>query len=365
LAPKRFDNGVLLFPMKIFKHLFTLSLAVAASTLPAQTPARQAPPFDAVYRLLQENVRGLSADELNAAAVRGLLSELEGQATLLSDQPADSATGTNRVSSSAIYEKSYAYFRIGQVEEGLDDLLRKELDAIGATNKLKGVVLDLRFAEGNNYAAAAKTADLFVHTEQPLVNWGEGALSASPNTTAVSVPCAILINNRTRGAAEALAAALRESRAGLLIGSTTAGQASVFKEFPLPNNHTLRIASTPVKVGQDKLLGTNGVKADIELKVSLDDERAYLKDPYLILVDGVPHAPGSEVAPGDDRPRGRINEAELVRRKREGLSVDDDISSDRAPASAELQVIRDPALARAIDLLKGLALIQANRGQAD
>ena len=53
----------------------------------------------------------------------------------------------------------------------------------------------------------------------------------------------MLVNGETRGAAEALAAALHQAGAGLIIGSPTAGAATSFKEFPLSNGERLRVAT--------------------------------------------------------------------------------------------------------------------------
>ncbi len=55
----------------------------------------------------------------------------------------------------------------------------------------------------------------------------------------------------------------------------------------------------------------------------------------------------------------RLNEAELVREHEEGLDRDDD---DEAPAAIRPEpakpLVNDPVLARALDLLKGLALVR-------
>ena len=54
--------------------------------------------------------------------------------------------------------------------------------------------------------------------------------------------------------------------------------------------------------------------------------------------------------------RPRFNEAELVRERREGISEADMTAlGSREP---EKPMVTDPALARALDLLKGLALVR-------
>jgi hypothetical protein len=54
--------------------------------------------------------------------------------------------------------------------------------------------------------------------------------------------------------------------------------------------------------------------------------------------------------------RPRFNEAELVRERREGATLDaDDTEREAEP---EKPVVHDPVLARALDLLKGLAVVR-------
>ena len=54
-----------------------------------------------------------------------------------------------------------------------------------------------------------------------------------------------------------------------------------------------------------------------------------------------------------------MNEAELVRMQREGL----DLSRDATPSASEppKPILQDPALARALDFLKGMAVAQSRR----
>jgi C-terminal processing protease CtpA/Prc len=338
-------------------------LFFAAMTGDAE-PTNTAPNFDEVYQLLRTNLEGVSKTDLDREAVKGLLNQLPGQAMIVRAEAADTnASSSSALSDVAVYDEAYAYIRIGTVEGAVAAKFRAAYEGILQTNKakLKGIVLDLRFARGADYKAAAALADCFLNSDQMLLDWGAGSANATRKSNAITVPVAILVNAKTSGAAEAVAAALREADTGLILGGTTAGQANIFKEFPLQNGEKLRVATSPIKLGDGSVLA-HGVKPDVAVDVTLDDERAYLDDPYKIL-----HAPpvaknasntNSAAAQAFHRP----NEAELVREKRAGEMADEDSSDDvEKPAVAETpppSVIADPALARALDLLKGLAVIQ-------
>ena len=257
------------------------------------------------------------------------------------------------------------YVRVGRVGDGLANAISAACSKPGTTNKLKGVALDLRYAGGDDYAAAAAAADLFVKKEQPLLNWGSGMVRSKEKSDAISLPVAVLVNRQTAGAAEALAAALRETGAGLVLGGRTAGQAMVAQEFPLKNGDRLRIATVPIQLGDGSALSAQGLKPDITVEVSPEDERAYYADAFkvtdktnlLASAGGSPTGPGSGTNRVVRRPR--FNEAELVRERREGFSEADLTAlREREP---EKPMVRDPALARALDLLRGLALVRQSR----
>jgi C-terminal processing protease CtpA/Prc len=224
------------------------------------------------------------------------------------------------------------------------------------------VVLDLRYAGGDDYAAAAATADLFVSKPRALLDWGNGTVKAKEKPDAINAPVAVLVNHETVGAAEALAAVLRQAAAALILGSTTAGQAMIMQEYPLKNGDRLRVATTPVKLGDGAELSSRGLAPDIAVDVSGEDERAYYADAFRAVPRGSLLAnqtlaltnSSSGINRNNRRPR---NEAELVRERKEGLSPEADLTLSRDVA-AEGPMVHDPALARALDVLKGLAVVR-------
>ena len=339
--------------------------------LPAAVPGVRAaatndlPDFKEVFDLVRAHLAGAGEAELNRAAVEGLLASLHGKVSLAGSGVAPAATNAALVSTSFVLENDVAYVRVGQVNTGLAKEISRAQEQLSATNKLKGLVLDLRFVGGDDYAAAAAAADLFTTRKRPLLDWGAGLMESKAKTDALLLPVAVLVNRETGGAAEALAAVLRETGAGLILGGATAGRAMITQEFPLKNGQRLRIATLPVKLGDGTALSVQGVKPDIEVAVSAGDERAYFEDAYAV-VAGPNARTGTELAlaglAGGTNPparRARLTEAELVREKREGIE-DPELVPDREIEPVAPQ-INDPALARAVDLLKGLAVVRPSR----
>jgi hypothetical protein len=342
-----------------FFNLFVLAFAGLLATCgSSRAEATAAPDFRQVYDLLRANLAGMSDAELNSAAVKGLLAQLHGRATLVGGPAGTTLSPSGAgLMKSTVLESNVAYLRVGLVGTGLAEQLTAAYHQLTATNKIAGVTLDLRFAGGNDYAAAVAAADLFVTKKMPLLEWGQGAKDSQPARKPVPGPLMVLVNGGTSGAAEALAVALREADAGLIIGNPTAGLAMTTRDFPLNNGESLRLATGPVKLGNGAVI--SNVSPDIAVMVSLDDERAYLKNPFATL--GQSETPAATDTNNFLSFVDHTSEADLVRQKlKDG---DDDGVTAPPPAGSEPQkpVIADPVLARALDLIKGLAVVHESR----
>jgi len=321
--------------------------------------AANPPRFREVFEIVRTNLGGLSPDAVERAALDALLTQLGGQVTI-EDQaasPVASPAGP-MVSKSAMFDGSYGYIRVGYVGLKLDEALAAEFKKLGGTGKLKGLTLDLRYATGTDQKAAARAADRFLATELALLTVNGEALRSTAKTNAIQLPTAILVNRQTGGAAEVLAALLRQHHVGLLIGTGTTGGARQFKEFTLSTGQRLRIATGETKLGDGQAMPVTGLRPDIAVTVTAEEERAFYAEPYRNF--GRLAAAAGGAGQGKNSPA-RLNEAELIRRMKEGQNLDAP-PVVTAPSITTPQV-RDPALARALDLLKGLAVMRASRGQ--
>jgi hypothetical protein len=236
-------------------------------------------------------------------------------AGLLAARISSSADVTDTaLAKSEVLESNVLYLRVSHVAAGLPDEISAANRVWAATNTIAGTVLDLRFADGDDPAAAAATASLFIAPKRPL---------------------AILVNNGTHGAAVILAAALREARAGLVFGSVPAA-----------------------------------VKPDIAVEETPADEKKFFKNPYAepATNEVTALAGTNNFLPWVDH----TSEADLVRAKIKDGDEDEGplpsgpvhvpvhMFSNPPPQAVESPkpVIRDPVLARAVDLIKGLAMVR-------
>ena len=192
----------------------------------------------------------LSEKLLNEATVSGILAALGRGAVIVEPEPpSTNSPKTVTVGPMAavplaraeIIDPSIGYIRLADVTQetpaALDAELRKFADA-----KVKGYVLDLRFADGTNFAAAAAVASRFLGDGQELFTLkssekgaqvfrasSETKPASSDTADLTSAPLMLLVNAQTRGSAETLAGALRAQDRGNRAGIIN------FNIFPLFN----------------------------------------------------------------------------------------------------------------------------------
>ena len=136
------------------------------------------------------------------------------------------------------------------------------------------------------------------------------------------MPLAILVNDETLDAAAKLAADLRKMRAGLIFGDS------------------------------DK------VKPDIIIAVKTEDEKNFMENPFGTLAQSETNSVSST---NDSMPFvDHTSEADLVRAKIKDGDEDEN-TAQKPDAEMQKPFIRDPVLARAVDLIKGLAVVRQSR----
>jgi C-terminal processing protease CtpA/Prc len=315
---------------------------------------------------------------LNEATVTGILDALGRGAAILTPE-APSTNNTKAVghepprpgplARAEIIDPHIGYIRLADVTEGAPAALDAELK--GFTDaKVLGYVLDLRFADGTNFAAAAAVAGRFLGDGQEIFTLKSSekgvhvfragseikpALSNGPDLT--SAPLMLLVNAETRGSAEALVGALRAQDRGIVIGSQTAGSAAGWEDVKLSDGRTLRLATA--KIVLPHLNGAarpieifpNGITPDVAVKMEAQTER-----------DVVLAAQTNETLTASLQPRAKKNnltEAQLVKAFRgEALERQDKPLTDKEhEEEGDIQNVRDVVLQRAVDILKGIRVL--------
>ncbi len=335
--------------------LLAAFLAISLADLSAAGPP---PKFHEVFDLVRTNLGGVAPVEIERTALEQFLRLMDGKVLLEDSKPPTPVAPTGpALGKSAVFDEIYGYLRVNHVGPKLDEMLLAEFANLGGARKLRGLILDLRYAGGADQKVAARVADAFIASERVLLSVEGEAQSSTAKTNAILLPTAVVVNHHTSGAAEVLAALLRQNQVGLLIGTATTGGVRQFKDFTLSTGQRLRIATGETKLGDGHAMPAAGLRPDIAVSVGPEEERAFYAEPFRRL--GQASVGSSAAGKGKDAPT-RLNEAELLRRMREGQNPDGAPPVVSSPSAATPQV-RDPALARALDLLKGLAVVRELR----
>lgn len=132
------------------------------------------------------------------------------------------------------------YVRIENFAETTADELKQKLNQLG-TNKLSGLILDLRDNPGGLLNQAIDVSDLFVRRGETVVSTkGRNPLSThsyrAPSLEKIQVPLVVLINKHSASASEIVAGALQDHDRALIVGETSFGKGLVQSVYTMDND---------------------------------------------------------------------------------------------------------------------------------
>ena len=149
-----------------------------------------------------------------------------------------------------------------------------------AAKGIKSLIIDVRNNSSINYENAVAVIDRIV----PLAAEGTGAIATakdkngdtvklfSSDSNQLNMSIAVLINDRTAGAAELLACDLRDFGKAKLFGETTAGEGMYPELFDLENGGAVMLAVAKIYPYLSEPYDGVGVSPDTEIKM-LDAEK--------------------------------------------------------------------------------------------
>ena len=220
-----------------------------------------------------------------------------------------------------------------QTATGVERAIKRFKD--NAKNKLKGIVLDLRNNPGGLLDQSVKVSDAFLNQGEIVSTRSRRAdegqrFNAKPGDVADGMPIVVLMNGGSASASEIVAGALQDHRRGIVMGTRSFGKGSVQTIIPLSGHGAIRLTTARYYTPSGRSIQAKGIDPDIIV------EQATL----------------NKVT----QPR-RAREADLRGR----LDNPDEVEPEEEPAAAKKPAAendkpQDYQLARAMDLLRGIAL---------
>lgn len=326
-----------------------LSSVLAAPDQPPQAPDQyisQAAVQNAFQILRSEYIRSkeLNFEELNRAALNGLLQRLDLGASLVHKQESQAPVVAKGVLSEKL-PGGIGYLRpqsfAAEEAASFQTLVRELADA-----GLRSLILDLRSpARPGDFETAAALLEPFTPNGELLfklkqVGRDDAQLFISHSQAVWKHPILVLVDSDTCNLGETVAAVLQKRRQALIIGSKTRGATVLYETRPLDTFWEIRYARAEMLLDDETSLFGQGVKPDFPVDLPVESKRLlFPQENRPTLLDTL-----------IEQPRPRYNEAALVTRKNPELEEYIRRSSAKNATSPGPTKVHDSVLQRAVDL---------------
>ncbi|MBP3983742.1 S41 family peptidase [Pseudoxanthomonas helianthi] len=179
---------------------------------------------------------------------------------------------------SRLLEPGYGYVRIKafQADTGAD--FQKQVDALQAKGKLRGLVLDLRSNPGGLLTAAVQVADDLLDKGTIVSTRGRIPISdsefkATPGDRLDGAPVVVLVDAGSASASEVLAGALHDNKRARIVGSRTFGKGSVQTVLPLDNGDSVKLTTARYYTPSGKSIQASGIVPDVAFQPEVQAPR--------------------------------------------------------------------------------------------
>lgn len=332
-------------------RLLSILAALGSGTLASGAESRTPPPVDEVsqaaiqsaFQILRRDYirrEDLTLEQLNRAALRGLLERLSFGAELIKND-ASATPPESHVTAEALTPRiaclrpqAFTSEEVAPMREALGKFKEQGTEH---------VILDLRSPAGpGEFETAAAMLELFLPKGLLLfklrqLGAGEAQPMLSRRDPAWSGSLTVLVDGETNNLGETIAAVLRQQKRAVLVGAPTRGATVRYESVPIEAGWRLRFARAEVLLADDSSVFRRGLKPG--LTVALDPKAKHNLFAAPTMKAGV-----------FEQARPRFNEAALVSNKNPEL--DDYIRrSGGEVMSYDNPGKHDTVLQRAVDML--------------
>ena len=248
--------------------------------------------------------------------------------------------------------KNIGYIRITSFNEQTDVGLNNAMKNLKqqADNKLIGIVLDLRNNPGGLLDQAVAVSDAFLEKGEIVSTRGRRAddaqrYNARQGDIATGLPVAVLINGGSASASEIVAGALQDHHRAVLLGTKTFGKGSVQTIIPLAGHGAMRLTTARYYTPSGCSIQARGIDPDIVVeaaKIAKEEKPGDKKD--------------DKTAKAGDKPGDKKDDKAVAKTTDKKDEKSDTAAEQSTIDPASIGTADDYQLARAVDMLRGIAL---------
>jgi carboxyl-terminal processing protease len=273
-------------------------------------------------------------------------------------------------------DEYYGYLRITSFQENTAPSVVKHLGDLYKDGSLKGLVLDLRNDPGGllhsaigvsaaflPYGTLVTSTDgrvpdakhqYYVNPEDYLRGGGREDFIRSIPVEALKVPMVVLINGGSASASEIVAGALQDHRRAVIMGTPSFGKGSVQTIIPLPGGTAIKLTTARYFTPSGRSIQAKGIDPDIAVEeMPNGGSPARLRE-----ADLINHLENSENQEAPARPQTGAPAKQAPAREKDEPRNQDGEGGGFEPPGRELASKKDYQLNQALNLLKGLQIIQ-------
>jgi len=290
---------------------------------------------------------------------------------------------------SKLVEPGYGWVRITQFQENTGDNLVKHLNDMSKQGPLKGLVLDLRNDPGGLLNGAIGVSAAFLSPNTKVVSTDGRTEDAkqeflarpsdylrgnkddylkSLTPAAKTVPMVVLVNSGSASASEIVAGALQDHKRAIIMGTQTFGKGSVQTVLPLPGNAAIKLTTARYYTPSGRSIQAKGIVPDIVVEETLNGNgsSAHIREADLerhLMNDKEPgHDPVKDATKLDSVKAQPKSQSPTVKPKPGGKDINKEEGDEDSPARIEYAGKNDHQFAQALNLLKGMQIMQ-NKAQ--
>ncbi len=277
---------------------------------------------------------------------------------------------------SKLVEPGYGYLRVTSFQENTGASVVKHFNDLAKPGPLKGLVVDLRNDPGGLLNAAVGVSGAFlppktlvtstdgrtpdakhlysVQPEDYLRGSRDDYLKALP-PEAKTVPIVVLVNGGSASASEIVAGALQDHKRAIVMGTQSFGKGSVQSVLPLPGNTAIKLTTARYYTPSGRSIQAKGIVPDIVVEDTPNgDSFKRIRE-----ADLERHLENDKDGSGKDIAKDAAKDTAKPQTKAPGKTkTPAKDEAEDTPPPAEIASKSDYQLGQAINLLKGLQIMQ-------
>lgn len=282
---------------------------------------------------------------------------------------------------SKLTEPGYGWIRVTQFQDNTVAELAKHLTTLYKEGNLRGLVLDLRNDPGGLLNGAIGVSAAFLPPDVKVVSTDGRTEDAKQEFLArprdylrgtkedplrnlpaeiKKVPMVVLVNSGSASASEIVAGALQDYKRAVIMGTQTFGKGSVQSVLPLPGNTAIKLTTARYYTPEGRTIQAKGIVPDIIVEESANGSNGSprLREADLdrhLINDKEKEAPKDAAKP-EAKSDSKAPTKPSAKPGKDKSGKDD--AEDEMPVRLEYASKTDLQFQQAINLLKGLQIIQ-------